>query len=242
MNIERMADTVTQVSILNALLASHFDGCLPIGELLKYGDHGTGTFDQMDGEMIVVDGNTYQVKADGKVYTPDPENRTPFATVCSFRPDHKWGVREPIGLADLEKMVDEMVPNKNVFCAVRIEGAFSHMKTHVLRKQNKPYPPIAEVVKACPQFELTDLSGTIIGFRCPPYVRGINDPGYHLHFLSEDRTRGGHVLDFAMVRGSCALDICSNHFVILPEEGAALAGIDMTKDLVEEFEEALSHG
>lgn len=236
-----MTDTVTQVSILDALLARQFDGRLPCRELLEYGDLGIGTFDRMDGEMVMVDGTIYQVKADGKVYTPDPDNRTPFATVCHFRADDTWTLDEPVDLQALERAIDERAPNHNVFCAVRVEGSFSHMRTHALQMQSKPYPPTADVVRACVQFELTDVSGTIVGFRSPPYVRGINDPGYHLHFLSKDKTQGGHIRTFVMDRGTCAIDICSNHFVILPEDGAALAGIDLSKDLVKEFEEAL-HG
>lgn len=233
-------DTVTQVSILDALLASQFDGCLPCGELLEHGDLGIGTFDRMDGEMVIVDGNIYQVKADGKVYTPDPDNRTPFATVCRFRPDETWTHSEPINLEAMKKAIDEKASNQNVFCAIRVDGLFSYMNTHALRMQSKPYPPTAEVVKAVAQFEMKDVSGTIVGFRAPPYVKGIGDPGYHLHFLSDDKTQGGHIRTFEMDRGTCSIDICSNLFVILPEDGAALAGLDLRKDLVKEFIEALS--
>lgn len=242
MNNRGMTDTVTQVSILDALLASRFDGCLPCRDLLEYGDLGIGTFDRMDGEMVIVDGSIYQVKADGKVYTPDPDNRTPFATVCRFRPDETWTVSEPIDLEAMKTAIDEKASNQNVFCAIRVEGSFSYMKTQTLRMQSKPYPPTVEVVKACAQFEMKDVSGTIVGFRGPPYVKGIGDPGYHLHFLSDDKTQGGHVLACVMDRGTCAIDICSNLFVILPENGAALAGIDLGKDLFKEFEEALSEG
>jgi acetolactate decarboxylase len=235
-----MTDTVTQVSILDALLASRFDGCLPCGELLEHGDLGIGTFDRMDGEMVIVDGRIYQVKADGKVYTPDPANRTPFATVCRFRPDDTWTFSEPTDLETMKKVIDEKASNQNVFCAIRVEGFFPQMKMQILRMQSKPYRPTVEVVRACAQLELKDVSGTIVGFRGPPYVKGINDAGYHLHFLSDDKTQGGHILGFVMDRGTCAIDICSNHFVILPEEGAALAGIDLSKDLFEQFHQALS--
>ena len=235
-----MTDTVIQVSILDALLASKFDGCLSCGDLMKLGDLGIGTFDRMDGEMIVADGRMYQVKADGKVYTPDPGTSTPFATICRFREDLAWTLSAPIDGVALERMIDEKAPNRNVFCAVRVEGSFSYMKTHALRVQSKPYAPVAEVVTACPQFEMRDVSGTIVGFRCPPFVRGINDPGYHLHFVSDDETRGGHVLEFVMDRGECGIDICENHLVILPDAAAALADIDLSKDLVGEFKEALS--
>lgn len=234
-----MTDTVTQVSILDALLARQFDGYLPCEELLKYGDLGIGTFDRMDGEMIIVDGNLYQARGDGKVYRPDPENRTPFATVCVFRADQTWTVSDAINVEALHNMIDEKASNLNVFCAIRVEGSFSYMKTQTLQIQSKPYPPTAEVVRACVQREIRDVSGTIVGFRCPPYVRGINDPGYHLHFLSDDKMQGGHVLDFVMEQGDCAIDICGNHHVILPEDGAALADIDLSRDLVTEFHEAL---
>lgn len=237
-----MTGTVTQVSILDALLASQFDGCLPCRELLEYGDLGIGTFDRMDGEMVMVDGSIYQIKSDGKVHTPDPDNRTPFATVCRFRPDETWTLSEPVDLDAMKAAIDERASNQNVFCAIRVEGSFSYMKTQTLRMQSKPYPPTAQVVKACAQFEMQDVSGTIVGFRGPPYVKGIGDPGYHLHFVSDDKTQGGHVLSCVMDRGTCAIEICSNFFLILPENGAALAGIDLGKDLFKEFEEALSEG
>jgi len=232
-------DTITQVSILDALLASRFDGCLSCGELLKHGNLGHGTFHRMDGEMIIVDGVVYQARTDGKVYTPGAGVTTPFATVCHFRPGRTWTIRKPAGLAALKQMIDKKAPNRNAFCAIRIDGFFPILKTQVLPRQSKPYPPVARVVKACPRFEIKNVSGTIVGARCPPYVRGINDPGYHLHFISDDRTQGGHMLDCVMARGSCSIDICSNHHVILPGNAAALKGIDLGRDLVREFEESL---
>lgn len=234
-----MNHTVTQVSILDALLASKFDGCLPCRELLKHGDFGIGTYDRMDGEMIILDGGLYQGKTDGKVYTPDSVISTPFATVCHFRPDQEWTIDEPLDLERLKNLIDEKAANQNVFCAIRVEGFFSYVKTHALPIQSKPYPPVAQVVKSCPQFEMKDVSGTIVGFRSPPYVKGINDPGYHLHFLSDDKSQGGHLREFVMNRGTGALDICSNHVVMLPDNGAALADVDLSNDLVAEFEKSL---
>ena len=43
--------------------------------------------------------------------------------------------------------------------------------------------------------------GTLVGVRCPSWVGGLNVPGYHWHFLSEDRTVGGHVLDCRVLEG-----------------------------------------
>jgi len=240
--IPSMPDTVVQVSILDALLARKFDGSLPCRELLKYGDFGIGTYDRMDGEMIVLDGILYQARTDGKVHSPDPDNRTPFATVCRFDPDETWTLEEFIDLAALKNEIDEHALNQNVFVAIRVDGVFPYMKTQTLQKQSKPYPPTVEVVKSCVKREMENISGTIVGFRSPGYVRGIGDPGFHLHFLSDDRKQGGHILECNMERGVCAVDICCNFHVILPENGSALADIDLSVDLVEEFHKALTGG
>jgi acetolactate decarboxylase len=39
-------------------------------------------------------------------------------------------------------------------------------------------------------FELADVDGAMLGFRLPDYVEGIEVSGWHLHFISEDRSRG----------------------------------------------------
>lgn len=234
--------TVTQVGILNAIIARQLEGHLPCRELLEYGDLGIGSYDRMEGEMIIVDGTMYWAKSDGKVYPPDPANRTPFAVVCRFRADQEWSVTEPMGLDAVQKMVDQKAPNQNVFCAVRLQGTFSYMHTHALPLQSKPYLSAVEMIKNVPQFELKSVTGTVVGFRGPPYVREVNDPGYHLHFISDDKTQGGHVRGFVMDRGVCAIEICSKHLVILPENGDSLAGVDLSKDLVKEFLDEVSHG
>jgi acetolactate decarboxylase len=241
-NNDWMTGTVTQVGILNAIIAGQLDGHLPCAELLQYGDLGIGSYDQMDGEMFIVDGSMYWIKSDGKVYAPDPSNRTPFAVVCRFRPDQEWTINGPVDLDAIQKLIDEKAPNQNVFCAVRIHGTFSWVNTHALPLQSKPYPPPAEMIKTVPQFEMKNVTGTIVGFRAPPYVREVNDPGYHLHFLTDDKTQGGHLRKCIMDEGEVSIQICGNHMVILPENGASLAGVDLSRDLVKEFLDEVSHG
>jgi acetolactate decarboxylase len=232
--------TVTQVSTLNALLAGRFDGLMPCRELVEHGDMGIGPFDRMDGELIMVDGVVYQGMPGGHAHAADPETRVPFSTVCRFEADMTWTLDGPIDYEALDKSIDGRATNPNVFIAIRVDGKFSHMKIHALQKQSRPYPPTAEVVKGCVQAEARAVTGTIVGFRGVPWVRGINDEGYHLHFLTTDRSWGGHVLEFTMEQGTCAVSTCCNHVILLPDNGAVLEGIDMTHDLVSEFHEALS--
>jgi acetolactate decarboxylase len=236
-----MPNTVTQISILNALLAQRFDGQFPCGGLLEHGSLGIGTFDKMDGELIMLDGVLYQGMGDGRIQTPDPGNRTPFATVCDFSAEVSWVLESAVDYAGLDQQIDARATNPNVIQAIRIDGYFANVKLQALQKQKKPYPPTAEVVRGCARSEFHNVMGTIVGFRGVPYIRGINDTGYHLHFLTHDKQIGGHLLEFMMVRGTCAIAACPRHVVILPGGGADLAGIDMSKDLVGAFHAALEN-
>ena len=77
---------------------------------------------------------------------------------------------------------------------------------------------------------MSDLPGTIVGFRCPAYVKGINVPGYHLHFLSEDSTRGGHLLSFEVDTAQCQIDVLNHYTLVLPADAADFADTDLSKD------------
>ncbi|MCG6878240.1 MAG: acetolactate decarboxylase [Deltaproteobacteria bacterium] len=229
-------NTVTQVSTIDALLAGVYDGQMSCGELKKYGNTGIGTFDHLDGEMILLNGAFYQVKSDGKVYEPPKALTTPFAAVCRFSPDETVGLNSPITYDELKKLLDERVPNQNLFCTFKIVGRFRNVRARSVPAQKKPYPPLAKVTAQQPEFTAKDIGGTIVGFRCPPFVKGINVPGYHLHFLSDSKKFGGHLLAFEMEKGLCAVDICNQFVLILPENLDLLKSVDLSKDRSKELE------
>ncbi|MGB8226742.1 MAG: acetolactate decarboxylase [Sedimentisphaerales bacterium] len=219
---------ITQTSTIDALLAGAYDGQMTCQKLLTYGDFGIGTFDKLDGEMTILDGKIYQIKSDGKVYRPALNTKTPFATVCNFQPDTQF----PIQSSDFKKaesIINEKAVNQNIFLAVEISGKFKHVKVRSVPAQQKPYPPLAEVAKTQPVFEMNDVSGTIVGFRSPPFAKGLNVTGCHFHFISDDFARGGHVLDFELETGKCRIDKCSKFLLILPEDNS-LKNIDLSKD------------
>jgi len=223
-------DTVMQVSTIDALVAGVYDGTMSCGRLLQYGDFGIGTFDRLEGEMVVLDGTVYQAKVDGKVYTPDGKTTTPFAAVCRFGADCTFDVRKGMDFKALEEAIDASISNKNLFYAIKVQGTFSYMKTRSVPAQDKPYPPLAEITKHQSIFEKRNIPGTIVGFRCPVYVKGINVPGYHLHFISDDRTWGGHILALETGTGTCAIDRCNELLMVLPEEGEEFKAVDLSKD------------
>ncbi len=230
-------DTAFQTSTIDALLAGVYDGETSAKTLLVHGDFGIGTFDHLDGEMLVLDGTIYQIKADGNVYRPDLSIKTPFATVCQFESDGSLPLQSGSDFPAVEKLMDTFAPNQNLFYAIKISGQFQYMKTRSVPAQHKPYPPLKEVTKDQPEFEMENISGIIVGFRCPAFVKGINVPGYHLHFISDDRSRGGHVLSFRVETGTAEIDVLDQYILTLPSSAQEFAALDLSKDRSAELED-----
>jgi acetolactate decarboxylase len=221
---------ITQVNTIDSLLAGVYDGAMTLGELKTHGDFGIGTFDRLDGEMLLDRGVVYQIRADGQVYLPDDRVRTPFAAVTWFAPDRTLAVKGPYSYAELCALIDRAAPNQNSFAAIRITGDFAAVHTRSVPAQSKPYRPLAEVTKTQPEFHLSHLRGTVVGFRLPAYVKGINVPGYHLHFLSADLRQGGHILGLQLNSGTVEIGEISRFRMILPEPDGAFAAVDLSRD------------
>lgn len=228
-------NTLMQVSTIDALLAGAYDGQMTISEVLQHGNLGLGTFDALEGEMIVIDHHVYQALADGTVQLMPPDTTTPFAAVVNFKADQTTAIRGPLSDEALQSKIDQLAPNKNLFLALRIDGTFSTMKVRSVPKQKKPYPSLAEAVQHQSVFEYTNVTGTVLGFRCPSFVKGINVPGYHLHFISNDRKLGGHILDFNAIEGSLKLDTCNQFSMVLTDQ-EHFSTLDLSKDRSIELE------
>ena len=222
-------NTVYQTSTIDALLAGVYDGDLTLRELRARGDFGIGTYDNLDGEMVLLDGEFHQVKVDGKVYAPDLDGETPFAAVCAFRPEKVFAVPSGADMRAAEALIDCEAPNQNLFHAIRIEGQFKTMRTRSVPAQKRPFPPLKAVAASQPVFDMENVSGTVLGFRCPPFAAGVNVPGYHLHFISQDRARGGHILAFELVTGTAQVDVLDRFVMQLPAT-EDFATVDLSRD------------
>jgi len=196
--IEASAQTsnnVFQYSVLPALQSGNFEGDFSINELSKHGNFGLGTLNHVDGELVAVDGIFYRISEKGEVNVLPGNSRTPYAVVTFFEPDTSRKIAGSFSYTELHSLLDTLIPGSNSAFAIRIEGTFSHMKTRSIPPQQKPYKKLEEVLKSQPIFEFEKIKGTMVGYRFPPYVKGVNQPGYHFHFITEDRKSGGHVLD-----------------------------------------------
>ena len=215
---EHLHHTLFQTSTIEALLQGNYDGDVSFAELEDRGDFGLGTLDALDGEMVALDGAFYQVKADGLAYAIDGRMRTPFAVVTFFEPGSSRTLASPMDFDELCAQVDRLVGETAACCAVRVDGRFERVRTRSVPRQRKPYPPLVEVVEDQPTFVLHDARGSLVGFRFPDHARGLNVPGYHFHFITDDRTAGGHVLECRLTRGELRVDREADLRMELPPE------------------------
>jgi len=196
---------IYQRSTIGALLSGDYDSDMTVGDLLGHGDFGIGTFDGLDGEMVVLDGVCRRIGADGRVSLVGSEQLTSFAAVLFFSPDRQCRLDGGGSFESVKKQLDATLPSRNYFYAVRLKGRFTVLKARSVPRQNKPYPPLAEVVKSQPVFSLKDVEGTLVGFRSPDFVGTMGVPGYHFHFLSADGAAGGgHLLDCVLASPATA--------------------------------------
>ena len=213
---------IFQYSTLEALLGGVYDGEVTIGELLTHGDFGLGTFNSLDGEMIILDGTCYHLRSDGTARVASDTEQTPFAAVTNFHPQTTLTVDTPSTYHQLDALVSEQIPSRNLTHAIRVTGHFSSVKTRTVARQHKPYPTLSEATDGQAEETFTDITGTLAGYLSPSYEQGITVAGYHLHFLDDSRTHGGHCLDFTLVTGAVAIDTITALHLSLPQSGAFL--------------------
>ena len=223
------AGLLYQVSTLQALMQGDYYGAVTLGTLLERGDTGLGTFDALDGEMVVLDGVAYKAAYDGSIVVMDSAELTPFANVAFIGDVVSVESSFEGGYQALLDALNLLVPDTNMTVVFRIEGAFTGVKVRSVPKQAEPYPPLTEVVKNQAVFEQEHVQGVIVGFRFPAYMGDINTTGYHLHFLSADHTFGGHLLDMTSGEFTLACQTL-NEFTMLLPDSISLYNVTQTTD------------
>jgi len=224
-------ETLYQVSTIDALMQGVYDGTQPFDELKRHGDFGIGTFDALDGEMVAVDNSYYQVRSDGVAYPVADAMTTPFATVTFFEPDVHITTDRQMNYSLFSSFISDRLPSRNMIYAIQIDGTFPAMKVRSVPRQASPYLPLTAAVANQTVFEYNGARGTVAGFYLPKFMGGLNVVGYHLHFISEDRKSGGHILDFTVPENTTAeFDITPSFEMSLPTTGA-FTGADLTRDM-----------
>ncbi|MDO4908253.1 MAG: acetolactate decarboxylase [Corynebacterium sp.] len=197
--------SIFQNSLMTALLDGIYDGEMTIGELLGHGNFGLGTFDALDGEMVILDGVCYQLFGDGTARIADLTQHSPYAVVTNFVPRIIGEAPRGVARKDLSPFVASLMPSENYMYALRIKGLFRKITMRTVTKQSKPYRPMMQATGDDAEVVLENVYGTLAGFRTPVYEKGISVPGCHVHFINDERTTGGHVLDFVLDEGTVEL-------------------------------------
>lgn len=229
-------DMLFQVSTLNALMLGLYDGVITVDAFLAYGDTGLGTMNHLDGEMIVLDGVVYQVKVDGTVVPAPGDQTIPFGIITAFEADATVTLSEKV--TDIKALtayldgLDTVAENPNRMYVLKLNGHFDTITMRTVPAQEKPYPPLADVTPDQSVFDHTDIDGTLVGVYYPEYLASVNMSGWHLHFLSTDLTKGGHVLAMEGVTGEIELDAIDQFMLVLPDT-EDFASADLAGDMAE---------
>ena len=220
--------TLFQVSTSGALVQGIYERAVSSRFLLNYGDFGLGTFENLDGEMVVLDGAIYQARSDGKVLNITDDVGTPFAVVTHFTADQDQTIESASSFAEITKICDQYRDSDNLFYAFRIDGHFAHIHTRAM-KATLDGLPLAKAAAIQPEFEFADVEGTLVGIWAPQFSSALNIAGYHFHFLSGDRTKGGHLLECSGKNLRIRVER-ENDFHLSHPESAEFLRADLTKD------------
>jgi len=220
--------TLYQVSTATALVEGIYQGAVRVGTLREHGDLGLGTFENLDGEMVIVDGHFFQVRSDGSVHECGDDVLSPFAVITRFAPDAAVTMDRCPEMSHLTARFDALRNSDNIFFALRVDGQFDYVHTRAMCRTEEGVP-LVQAAAVQPEFEFHDVSGTFVGFWTPEYAKTLNVPGYHLHFVSTDRKSGGHLLQCRGANLRLQIQREGDYRIALPETEDFLKG-DLRRD------------
>src|SRR6202050_371166 len=220
--------TLFQVSTSAALVEGLYQGAVQVSRLLGHGNFGLGTFIDLDGEMVVLDGVCYQVSSTGEVATVEGDRLIPYAVVTRFNGEFSKQIDRLDSYSKLVSVCDELRDSDNVFYAFRVEGRFSFLKTRVMKAVPEG-TGLRTAASGQKEFIFEEVEGTLVGLWSPGFAGSFSVPGYHFHFLSTNRNKGGHILECNAPHISVAGCAINEMHVSLPETVEFLTA-DLTRD------------
>ena len=213
-----------QVSTLQALAMGYTRAVITVGELLQHGDIGLGTFEDVNGEMIMLDGCCYRAREEGSVEMAEEEMGVPFSAVAPLKDNGHIPLGRVEGIEELKRLLDLKIEEDfglNSMHVVRVDGSFEKISARSESPYRSQHISLKEILKGTQKdFYFDDIAGTLVCVYFPDYMDGINAPGWHLHFVSDDRSRGGHVFDLVMKEGSMLVNKISQIHIQLPDTPA----------------------
>ena len=213
-----------QVSTLQALALGYSRTVINVAELMKQGDIGLGTFEDVNGEMIVIDGHCYRADEKGNISEADGDLGVPFSSVTYFKKDRSFEIGCTENIDKLKEFLNLRIDESfglNSMHMARVDGSFKRVCARSESGYRAHHVTLKDALSVTQRdFCFDDVRGTLVCVYYPDYMDGINASGWHLHFISEDRKKGGHVFDVSMISGTVYLDKITNIEITLPHEPA----------------------
>lgn len=213
LNRESQSGVVYLSAPADAMMKGIYRERATIGEVKAHGDFGLGTFNDLDGEMVLLDGVAYQIRTDGQTRIVDDKVETPFACVTYFDPASVEEIDWELDHQGFMALMNRIIPSENMFYGIRIEATFSKIKMWSVPRQPH-YRPISEVRPT--MFTFCDVVGTLAGFYTPKFLKALCMPGFHFHFLTADRRHGGHLKECSLSNARISVQFISRLELDLP--------------------------
>lgn len=190
---EPIENTIEQYGFPLALVNQIYTGDMTPIDMLKKGQFGLGTADNLDGELVALDGVVYKIELDGSLIKAPADLSAPYMTMFKFNPSKHIVLKEVNSLAELGEKLTAQMTSKNSFYAYKITGTFSHLKMASAEKVENDSVPLMEYLKTRVMYTKENIKGTLVGLYTPEYLGNISIPGMHFHFVSSDKKLGGHL-------------------------------------------------
>jgi len=200
---------------------------------LDHGDFGVGTFAKLDGEMVVLEGKIYQVRSDGSVSLASADEEAPFAVVTQFSADVDAADQALPTLDALTKRCDDARPSNNIFYAYRVDGKFDMLRARAVSPPDND-ERLVDAAKRQTEFKFSNISGTLVGLWSPGFSSAFSVPGYHFHFISDDRKHGGHLLDCSIHSARLRMECLTDFHLALPQNEDFLKA-DLSRNSADEL-------
>jgi len=213
--VSRIPNDIFQFSTVSALIAGLATSGPQAAQLTGYGTHGLGTFTNLDGEMIMLDGKAWHMttSSDGQLPIVKPagaQQMLPFVQVTKFMPAFRSALSTGFSK---DELVDYFAGaggegggtgGPNSFVPFSVTGSFKSVNVRIAGPRSHERENLAEVTARAKKWDLKDVKGTMFGVASPEWMQGVTVGGVHAHFLSDEGEgsgaqevrKGGHVLGF----------------------------------------------
>ena len=186
--------TIDQIGTYYYLVQPNFTALGQMQEATAGNTIGLGTFNNLDGEFVMVGGVGYRIPTTG---IPEPitgKELTPFVQAIKFKPTKSGPIPPGTQCSQLIPAINELAQSDEGIVAVRVRGTFTQLTTRSVPAQSQPWPSLAQVVSNQTEFNLDGNKAVLVGFRQANDFLGVGQPGLHLHGLITTQKAGGHVL------------------------------------------------